>query len=190
MTGGANSLAPMKPTAILLLLLGISASVCRGQRLASPTVTPAAILFRNQNAQESISITFLTAPNGAIAQTLGSGHGLLNLGSVSCFSRPAANGEEIQDHKNDFTVSTRFEIRIGDVNAHRAGTVSVSALLLSSDPLRVVQIDGVRLSLTPQIIKRRVPYGVISDHVFEITIPTSDPAGQLSESISIIASPN
>src|SRR5277367_6756593 len=107
MAGGANSLAPMKPTAILLLLLGISASVCRGQRLASPTVTPAAILFKTQNAQESIPITFLTAPSGAIAQSLGSGQGLLNLGSLSYFSRAAANGAEIQDHQNDFTVSTR-----------------------------------------------------------------------------------
>jgi hypothetical protein len=190
MTGGANSLAAMKPTVMLLLLLGISASVCRGQRLASPSVTPAAISFRTQPAQESIPITFLTAPDGAITQTLGSGRGLLNLGSVSCFSRPAANGAEIQDHQNDFTVSTRFAVRVGDLNAHRVGTVTVSALLLISDPLRTVQVNGIRLSPSPQVIKRRIPYGAIIDYVLEITIPTSVPAGQLSDSISIIASPD
>jgi hypothetical protein len=180
----------MKLTAILLLLMGITASVCRGQRLSSRTVTPAAVPLRTESPQDSISITFLTAPNGAPAQSLGSGRGLLNLGSLSYFSRSTANGAEIQDHKNDFTVSTTFAIRIGDLNVHRTGTVNVSALLLSSGPLRIVQIDGVRLSPMPQLIKRKIPYGVITSYVLEITIPTSDPAGELSDSISITASPN
>jgi len=56
--------------------------------------------------------------------------------------------------------------------------------------LRTVQVNGIRLSPSPQVIKRRIPYGAIIDYVLEITIPTSVPAGQLSDSISIIASPD
>lgn len=81
-------------------------------------------------------------------------------------------------------------MRIGLANGHRAGTATVSAFLLSPNPLRAVWVDGVRLSMTPGIIGRQVSYGAITEHVLKIAVPISMPAGQLLDSIGVIVTPN
>ena len=87
-------------------------------------------------------------------------------------------------------MSTRFGLRVDLSNGHDAGTVTVSAFLLSSDPLGTVWVDGVRLSTTPGIIGRQVSYGAITEHVLKIAVPISMPAAQLSDSIGVIVTPN
>jgi hypothetical protein len=176
----------MKQIIALCFFLGSGASIAWGQRPPSRTVATAVISRQPALEPANASITFLTAANGAPAQDLGAGQGLLNLGSVSYFSRSSGN-DEMQTQKSSFSVSTRFGVRIGDVNQHRAGTVNVSAALINPNTLRTVRVDGVRLSIVPQIIARRISYGAVTEHVLQVTIPTSDPARPFSDVISVVA---
>jgi hypothetical protein len=180
----------MKRIIFIWFLSGISVCVPWGQRPPPHTVHSTAIPFQAQPERETTSITFLTATNGSPVHNLGPDQGVLNLGSFSYFPRVDANGAEIQRQKDSFIVSTRFGMRIGLSNGHRAGTATVSAFLLSPNPLRTVWVDGVRLSMTPGIIARQVSYGAITEHVLKIAVPISMPAGQLLDSIGVIVTPN
>lgn len=179
----------MKPMIALCFLVGIGASIAWGQRPPSRTVTTAVISRQPALETANASITFLTAANGAPAQNLGAGQGLLNLGSISYSSRGTGT-EAVQAQKGNFSVSTRFGVRIGEVGRRHAGTVNVSAALVNPNTLRSVRVDGVRLTIVPQIIGRRISYGTVSEHVLQVTIPTSDPAGPLSDVIFVVATPN
>jgi hypothetical protein len=87
-------------------------------------------------------------------------------------------------------VATRVGLRVDLLNSSRAGTASVSACLLTPNPLRTVWVDGVQLSMTSEIIARRVPYGAITEHVLKIVIPASAPPGQMLDLIGVIVTPN
>jgi hypothetical protein len=180
----------MKLIIFIWFLLGMSLCVAWGQRPASHSVHSAAMSSQAQSGRGTTSITFLTAPNGSPVHSLGPDQGVLNLGSFSYFPRADLNDADIPRQKDSFIVSTGFGIRIGLSNSHRAGTATVSAFLLSPDRLRAVWVDGVRLSTTPGIIGRRVPYGAITEHVLKIAVPISMPAGQLLDSIGVIVTPN
>ena len=180
----------MKPITALFFLLGICATIAWGQRPPPRTVATAVIPSQPSADLQNTSVTFLTAANGAPTQNLGAGQGLLDLGNISYFSKGSGSGTEVQSQKNAFTVSTRFAVRIGEINRHRAGTVNVSAVLVNPNVLRTVRLDGIRLSAAPQIIARRVSYGTVTEHLLQITIPTSDPAGPLSDAVSVIVTPN
>jgi hypothetical protein len=180
----------MKLIIFTWLLLGMGVYVARGQRLTSHSMPATANPSHAQSYRETTSITFLTVTNGSPVHSLGSDQGVLNLGSFSYFRRADANGGEIQRQKDSFIVSTTFGLRIDISNVHRAGTAIVSAFLLSPNPLQTMWVDGVRLSMTPGIIGRQVSYGVITRHILKIAVPTSMPAGQLSDLIGVIATPN
>jgi hypothetical protein len=180
----------MKVIILIWLLSGISVYVVWGQRPPSPTVRAIAIPAHALPDRETTSITFLTAPNGSPVHSLGSDQGVLNLGSFSYFPRVNVNGVKIQGQKDSFIVSSTFGLRIGLPNGHRSGTATVSAFLLSPDPLRTVWVDGVRLSMTPGIIGRQVSYGAVTEHVVKIALPMSMPAGQLLDSIGVTVTPN
>jgi hypothetical protein len=180
----------MKVIIFIFFLLGISVRPVWGQQPSSHGVRATAIPSHAQPDREMGSITFLTAPNGSPVHSLGSDQGVLDLGSFSYFPRADVNGAEIQRHKDSFSVSTRFGLRVGPSNNHHAGTATVSAFLLSPNLLRTVWVDGVRLSMTPLIIGRQVFYGSVTEHTLKITVPISMPAGQVLDSIGVIVTPN
>jgi hypothetical protein len=180
----------MKIIAFLWSLFGLGACTAWGQRPPSHTAATSAVRSQAQPDWENASITFLTVANGSPVDSLRSDEGLLNLGTFSCFTRADVNREEIQRHTDSFVVSTRFGLRIGLSSGHLAGTATVSAYLRSTNPLRTLWVDGVRLSMTPGIIARQVSYGVISEHVLKIEVPMSMPDGQMLDSIGVIYTPN
>jgi hypothetical protein len=180
----------MRVIIFILFLLGARVCIARGQHSPPQAVHATAIPSHAQPDRETISITFLAAPNGSPVHSFGSDHGVLDLGSLSDSPRADVHGVEIQRHKDSFMVSTRFDLRIGTSNGHRAGTATVSAFLLTPNPLRSLWVDGIRLSMTPGIIGRQVAYGAITEHVVKIAVPISMPAGQLLDSIGVIATPN
>jgi hypothetical protein len=180
----------MKVIIFIWFLLGSSVCIAKGQQRPSHSVRATAIPSHAQPDRETTSISFLTAPNGSPVHSLGSDQGVLDLGSFSYFLRADVNGVEIQRHKETFSVSTRFGLRIGLSNSHRAGTATVSAFLLSPNLLRTVWVDGVRLSMTPAIIGRQVSYGAVTEHTLKIAVPISMPAGQVVDSIGVIVTPN
>src|ERR1700733_6376363 len=180
----------MKSKLFLWFLLGISTVLAQAQRAKSPNRVAPAITLQPRSEATITSITFLTVAGGAPVQNAGSDQGALNLGLVSNTPRANANGVQIESEKDSFVIAARVGLRVDLSNSSRAGTVMVSAYLLSPDPSGTVSVDGVQLSLTPGIIARHVAYGAITEHVVKIVVPVSTPAGQLLDLIGLIVTPN
>jgi hypothetical protein len=178
----------MKVVFLVWLQLGCACAGW-GQRSSSHPICAVAISARSPSGQQTSSITFLTVPNALAVHSLGSEQGVLNLGSVSYFGRADGIGSDIHLQEDSFSVSTKFGLCIAS-NSHRPGTATVSAFLQSSDPIKMLWVDGVRLSTTPAIIGRQIPYGAITEHVLKIVIPVSMPAGQLLDLIGMTVTPN
>ena len=180
----------MKPIVILWSLLGIGICIAHGQRSVPASGRTTAISLRARSEVGNASITFLTVTNGARVQDVSSGEGILNLGSLSNVARADEQGVQVRPQQNSFVVSTRVGLRVNQTNSGRSGMATVSAYLLSPDPLTTVSVDGVQLSMTPGIIARQVPYGAITEHVLKIVVSASMPPGQLVDSIGVMVTPD
>jgi len=180
----------MKRIVFIWFLSGISICFANGQRSAPAGRRATAISPGARSKAGNTSITFLTVTNGAPVQSVGSGEGILNLGRLSNVARSDEHGAQIQPQKDSFVVSTKVGLRVDLSNSSREGTATVSAYLLSPDPLRTVSVDGVQLSMTPGIIARQVSYGAITEHVLKIVVSASMPPGQLVGLIGMIVTPN
>jgi len=180
----------MKAVVLIWLQLGICACAGWGQRLPSHPARATALPVGTHLDIGIPSITFLTVPNASPVYAQGADQAVLNLGSLSYFRPVDIKTSNAQLQKDSFLVSTRFGLCITLSNSQRAGTSTVSAFLKSSDPLRNVWVDGIRLSITPGIIGRQIPYGAVTEHVLKMVIPTSMPQGQLLDSIGVIVERN
>jgi hypothetical protein len=179
----------MKPIMFLGLLWGIGMGLAQAQG-AKPTSPRQLAVLHERRRPVTASITFLKVADGAPLKEAGSDRGILNLGSVSNAVRSDQNGAQIRPQKDSFAVSTRLGLRIDLSNAGHAGTATVSACLLSTEPLRAVWLDGVQLSVTPGVIAGPVSYGVITEHVLKIVVPTLVPPVQMVDLIGVFVTPN
>ena len=180
----------MKPTVLLWFLLAVGIGFAQAQRLKPASVRAPATTLRERSDPRSPSITFLTVANGASVRSAGLDQGAVSLGVLSNATRRDANGIQIQSQQDSFVVATRVGLRIDLSSSSNTGTVTVSAYLLSPDPLRTVWLDGVQLSTAPGIIDGHVVYGVITEHMLKIVVSASRPPGQLMDSIGVLVTPN
>jgi hypothetical protein len=179
----------MKVIFLVWLHLGICACAGWGQRPSSHFTCAGAIYARSASDRQTSAITFLTMPSSSAVYSLGSERGVLDLGTVSYFGRANGTGSDIHQQKDSFSVSTKFGLCIAS-SSHHSGTVTVSAFLHSSNPIKMLWVDGVQLSTTPAVIARQIPYDAITEHALKIVIPVSVPAGHLLDSIGVTVTPN
>jgi hypothetical protein len=180
----------MKLIVFLWFLLAIDIAFAHAQRRPRPSTRPAAIRMRARPEMAIASITFLQVSTGVPIQRVGADQGILNLGTLSNVAQEDHNGAQIHPQKDSFVVVTRLGMRVDLPDSGRAGTATVSAYLLSTDPLRTVSLDGIRLSMTPEIIARHVSYGAITEHVLKVMVPASMPPGLLMDLIGVNVASN
>lgn len=180
----------MKPVLFLWFLLAAGLGCVPAQRVKPPGTRARTVALYTRSGAKVPTITFLTVTNGATVHSAGWNEGALNLGIVSNATRNTENGVRIQSQKDSFVVATRIGVRVDLSNSSHAGTATLSAYLLSSDPWRTVWIDGVQLSTMPAIIGRQVQYGTTTQHAVRILVPAAMPAGQVLDLIGMIVTPN
>jgi hypothetical protein len=84
----------------------------------------------------------------------------------------------------DETITTRnVAMRIGPATPEARGTATVRAFLEMPDPLCSIRVNGVLLTVVPQIVQRQAPIGITTSYRIEIAVPTSAPEGPLQTSI-------
>ena len=180
----------MKPILLLWFLLAGGLSLVPAQRVKPPGTRARTVALYTRSEARVPTITFVTVANGAAVHCAGADEGTLNLGVVSNATRNNENGVGIQSQKDSFVVATRIGMRVDLSNASHAGTATISAYLLSSDPWRTVWMDGVQLSIMPAIIGRPVQYGATTQHALRILVPAAMPAGQVLDLIGMTVTAN
>jgi len=147
---------------------------------------PAAVIKRPAAVPASISVSFVELPNGAPLMTGGSGRGELVMPPVAYGMGAPKAGVRVESRSSSFIVSSRFGLRINGPT----GTAVVSAFLLAPDPHCKYFLDGMQLSMTPQVVAPRTRFGAVTEHRLEVEVPVNMTLGAAANNIGFTAVPN
>ena len=154
-----------------LLVFGSSlVTVGWAQRKNTAKHGPPAVL--TVQAQGRISVAFRSTADGATLAPGGPGQGTLDLGVVSYGGAARASNVQVTRQRDHFVVSTKFGLSLDDPARHTA-SAAVLAALAYPETLHTIWLDGVKLSVTPQLVLGQARLGAVSSHHLEIEVPTS-----------------
>jgi hypothetical protein len=120
----------------------------------------------------TISVSFVSAPDGAALSGGASGQRSLDLGTVSNAAGTRNPTVQMQRLPGHFIVSTKFGLSIQDGSQH-AATVTVLAALALPDPSFTFRLDGLTLQPAPQLLQNQARVGPTFIHRLEIDVPAS-----------------
>lgn len=141
--------------------------------------------------QGSLTVAFVTAPDGAALTGGASGPQVLNLGTVSYTTGSRTPNVQMRQLEGRFIVGTRFGLTIQDPT-QRFSSAAVLAALAVPETCFTLRIDGMKLETTPQVIQGQARLGATSQHRLEIEVPTSltEKNSQLQNAILFQVIPN
>jgi hypothetical protein len=177
---------------VLPLLLFGSSLMTDGwaQRKGSSKRTSTAISMKSET-EGTISVSFVSAPDGVALTGGASGQRSLNLGTVSNAAGAQTANVQVQKLPGRFIVSTRFGLSIQDGSQH-ATSATVLAALAVPDSAYTFRLDGVTLETVPQLVQGQARVGPTFMHRLEIDVPTSltEKNSQLHNAILFQVIPN
>ena len=177
---------------VLPLLLFGSSLMTGGwaQRKSAVKRTSSAISMKSAS-EGAISVSFVSAPDGAALTGGTSGQRGLNLGTVSLAGGAQTANVQMQKLPGRFVVSTRFGMRI-QAGSQTSTTAAVLAALTVPDPAYTFRLDGITLQTVPQLLQGQARTGTIVMHRLEIEVPTSltEKNSQLNNAIIFQVIPN
>ena len=177
---------------VLPLLLVGSSLMTDGwaQRKGSSKRTSTAISMKSET-EGTISVSFVSAPDGVALTGGASGQRSLNLGTVSNAGGAQTANVQVQKLPGRFIVSTRFGMSIQDGSQH-ATSATVLAALAVPDTAYTFRLDGITLETVPQLVQGQARVGPTFMHRLEIDVPTSltEKNSQLHNAILFQVIPN
>jgi hypothetical protein len=158
---------------VLPLLLFGSSLMTDGWAQSKGTARRTSSAISMKSAVEgTISVSFVSAPDGAAMTGGASGQRNLDLGAVSHASGARNPNVQVQKLPGHFVVSTKFGLSIQDGSQHTA-TVTVLAALAQPDSAFHYRLDGITLQPTPQLLQGQARVGPTLVHRLEIDVPAS-----------------
>jgi hypothetical protein len=161
------------------------------QRKGASKRTSSTVLSMKSQSEGTISVNFISAPDGAALTGGSSGQRSLNLGTVSNASGAQTANVQVQRLPGRFVVATRFGLSIQDGSQH-ATSAAVLAALAVPDPAYTFRLDGIVLETVPQMVQGQARIGPTIMHRLEIEVPTSltEKNSQLHNAIIFQVIPN
>ncbi len=162
----------------------------QAQSKGSGKRTSTAVSMRSET-QGSISVSFVSAPDGAALAGGNSGQRNLDLGTVSHAAGARTANVQIQRFSGRFVVSTKFGLSIQDGSQHST-TATVLAALATPDTAFTYRLDGITLATAPQLLQGQARIGPVIEHTLEIDVSTSltEKNSQLNNAIIFQVIPN
>lgn len=145
------------------------------------THTSKAVVNMQTQAAGGLSLSFVSLSDGASV----AGQHSLDLGRVSYSGRSRVQNVQTRAMADRLVVSTMIGLMAQDSSLHFAHA-SLLASLAYPDSTHALWLDGVRLTLTPQIVQGQMPVNKPSAHRLEIEVPTSLPEKDAAVHNSII----
>lgn len=168
------------PCVILLFSL-VPALWCQAGSSAEKSGTRA---VRAKETVPAIWVNFVPIPSGAPVRSAKGDLGTLDLGRISYMGGATTEGVTVTRKKKSFVVSTLFGLRVGSESG--TGTAKLVGMVTEVNANNRISVDGVRLTLVPQVIQMAMPCGAVTSHRLEIELPTDAPdiAAQVAQSIT------
>jgi hypothetical protein len=114
----------------------------------------------------------VSPPSSALVITFLDEAGFLDTGPLACDAG-----------RRSSLVSRTVRMRIGAASAESHRTATVRAYLELADSHRTIRVDGVVLSVAPQVVRRHAPVGVASAYRIDIEVPATAPEGPFTTPI-------
>src|SRR5689334_8647431 len=152
--------------------------------------TSSAISMKSAS-EGAISVSFVSAPDGAALTGGASGQRSLDLGAVSHAGGAQTANVQVQKLPGHFVVSTKFGLSIQDGSQHTT-TATILAALAQPDSAFRYRLDGITLQPAPQLLQGQARVGPTSIHRLEIDVPVSvtEKNSQLHNAIIFQVIPN
>lgn len=141
--------------------------------------------------QSSISLTFVSDPNGVPLTGSGTNVATLAFGNVSQYVAPQPKVTETVG-ASSFTVSTPFDIAVSKSNITSAN-YALTAEVQTADAVNTWMIDTFPLTILPAAATSLTVTGAYSSnamHTLYLTIPFSAGTSVISNSINFVATAN
>jgi hypothetical protein len=157
----------------------------------SATKRTSSAISMKSATEGAISVSFVSAPDGAALSGGTSGQRSLNLGAVSHTGGAQTANVQVQKLPGRFVVSTRFGLSI-QAGSQTATTAAVMAALTVPDSAYTFRLDGITLQTVPQLLQGQARTGTTVMHRLEIEVPTSltEKNSQLHNAIIFQVVPN
>ena len=138
--------------------------------------------------QGSINLTFVTDASGLAVTGTTTSTASLPFGTVRMYGGTVPANVTKTVHATTFDLSTPFDVRVDLANSASA-EFTLSALLATADAVNTWLIGAIDISAsgTPSVLTVTGAYATAVPYTLKITIPASEVAGLISNSISFTA---
>ena len=156
----------------------------------APAVTASGTLAVSATVQSSINLVFNTDGSGVALGGAGTNAATLAFGSVQAFgTAPGANITR-NTGASSFSVSTPFDVNVTKANL-TSNNYTLTAQLAVLDNTNTWQVGGMMVtSASPATITSTGTYGSNVPFTLQLTIPFSEAAGTISNTLNFTATAN
>ena len=130
-------------------------------------------------------ITVLPAATGASIQTYSAVSASLSFGRATYYGGRLAPGVTTRKNSSSMVISSRFGLRVTCSGASGSALAEVTMSLAGIDPSYTVSVDGARLAAASSVSVLRC--GSVTEHVVEVEVPKTRPAGPIGGTLSFLA---
>ncbi len=172
----------MKRCAPLILFLSLVPALwAQASRALQPGPRAA---VRAKEPEPAIWVNFVPLAGGVTVRSLTGQVGTLDLGQISYMAGASTAGVKVIRKKNSFVVSTLIGLRVGPESP--SATARLMGTVTEVSAVNRISVDGVRLTVSPQIIQMAVPLGPVTSHRLEIEVPIDEPeaVAQVARSVA------
>ncbi|MBV8281106.1 MAG: hypothetical protein JO347_03460 [Candidatus Eremiobacteraeota bacterium] len=156
----------------------------------APAVTASGTLAVSATVQSSINLVFNTDGSGVALGGAGTNAATLAFGSVQAFG--TAPGAKITrtTGASSFSVSTPFDVNVAKANL-TSSNYTLTAQLAAADSTNTWQVGGVTVtSASAATITSTGTYASNVSFTLQLTIPFSEAAGSISNTLNFTATAN
>ena len=140
----------------------------------------------------SLTLTFNSDANGIALGGSGTSAATINFGSVQAYGGTVPPGvSKSINGTTSWTLSTPIDVLVTKTGCGNCASYTMTAQLQISDPTNTWRFGSVTVtSASPVTITATGSFGSSTPYTFSLTIPFSEPAGIVSNTLNIVVTAN
>lgn len=172
----------------LLVSLAVIALLAAPALAVSPTASGTLTVTATVNS--SINLIFNSDPSGVVLSGTGTNAATLAFGTIQAYGGTPPTGVTITPGASSFSASTPFQVQVSLANSSSAN-YTLTAQLGTADATNTWKVNSVTVtSASPATITATGSYGSSTSYPLALTIPYSEAAGSISNTLAFVATAN
>lgn len=151
-----------------------------------------ALLSVQSASASSLTLTFSSDPSGIALGGSGTSAATITFGNVQAFGGAVPSGvTKAINGTTNWTLSTPIDVLVSKTGCGNCASYTMTAQLQASDPTNTWTFGSVMVtSASPATVTAAGAFGSSTPYTFSLTIPFSEAAGAVSNTLDIIVTAN